>query len=363
MWSRLAEVKTEHQNGEERGFKGLWTWNSCWCQTGWSEYLKNFHAQPSLWFTENGPKKRKYPVSGSYVDKKAFLMSERMGRLVRDDRKTTLTQITSRFNQGIQNTISEHTTHRTLKQMDYSSRRPHRVPLRSTKNRKRRIQFTLAHQNWTIEDWKNVVWSDESRFLLRHSDGRVRILPCLNGSDKLWWCNGVGNIFLAHFGPLSSNWSSFKRHTLPEYYCWPCPSLYDYNVPFFWCYFQQDNEPSQSFLMETRTFSSLYRFSIGLTSGDWLGHSRTLMCFFLSHSFVALVVCFGSLSCWKLHPRPIFSVLAEGRRFSSNILWYLAPSIGPSMRRSHPVPLAEKQLQNMMFPPPCLTVGMVFLGW
>ncbi len=30
-------------------------------------------------------------------------------------------------------------------------------------------------ENWAIEDWKNVSWSDESRFLLRHSDGRVRI--------------------------------------------------------------------------------------------------------------------------------------------------------------------------------------------
>jgi len=35
--------------------------------------------------------------------------------------------------------------------------------------------FARAHQNWTVEDWKNVAWSDESRFLLRHSDGRVRI--------------------------------------------------------------------------------------------------------------------------------------------------------------------------------------------
>ncbi len=94
----------------------------------------------------------------------------RMGRLVRDDRKTTLTKITTRFNQGMQNTISEHTTHRTLKQMGSSSRRPHRVPLLSAKNRKRRIQLPQAHQNWTIEDWKNVAWSDESRFLLRHSD-------------------------------------------------------------------------------------------------------------------------------------------------------------------------------------------------
>ncbi len=49
------------------------------------------------------------------------------------------------------------------------------MPLLSAKNRKRRLQFTQAHQNWTIEDWKNVAWSDESRFLLRHSDGRVRI--------------------------------------------------------------------------------------------------------------------------------------------------------------------------------------------
>ncbi len=155
----------------------------------------------------------------------------RMGRLVRDDRKATVTQITTSYNQGMQNTISEHTTRRTLKQMGYSSRRPHRVPLLSAKNRKRRLQFTQVHQNWTIEDWKNVAWFDESRFLLRHSDGRVRIWlkehesmdpSCLVSTVQ--WCNGVGDIFLANFGHLSTNWASFKRHSLPEYCCWPCPS-------------------------------------------------------------------------------------------------------------------------------------------
>ncbi len=98
-----------------------------------------------------------------------------MSRLVRDDRKATVTQITTGYNQVMQNTISEHTTRRTLKQMGSSSRRPHRVPLLSAKNRTRRLQFTQSHQNWTIGDWKNVAWSDESRFLLRYSDGRVRI--------------------------------------------------------------------------------------------------------------------------------------------------------------------------------------------
>ncbi len=38
-----------------------------------------------------------------------------MGRLVRDERKATVTQITTRYNQGMQDTISEHSTRRTLK--------------------------------------------------------------------------------------------------------------------------------------------------------------------------------------------------------------------------------------------------------
>ncbi len=70
-----------------------------------------------------------------------------MGRLVRDDRKATVTRITIRYNQGMQNTISECTTRRTLKQMGYCSKTLHWVPLLSAKNRKRRLKFTQAHQN------------------------------------------------------------------------------------------------------------------------------------------------------------------------------------------------------------------------
>uniref|UniRef100_A0AAR2INL3 Tc1-like transposase DDE domain-containing protein n=1 Tax=Pygocentrus nattereri TaxID=42514 RepID=A0AAR2INL3_PYGNA len=89
----------------------------------------------------------------------------RMGKLVRDDRKATVTQITTCYHQGMQNTTSECTTRRTLKKMGYSS-----------KNRKLRLQFARAHRNCTIEDWKNIAWPRfQSRFQLRHSDGRVRI--------------------------------------------------------------------------------------------------------------------------------------------------------------------------------------------
>ncbi|KAK3572056.1 hypothetical protein QTP86_022290 [Hemibagrus guttatus] len=61
------------------------------------------------------------------------------------------------------------------------------------------------------------------------------------------------------------------------------------------------------------------QISIGLRSGDWLGHSRTLMCFFLSHSFVALALCFGSLSCRNTHPRLIFNALADLMMFTGKL--------------------------------------------
>jgi len=91
------------------------------------------------------------------------------------DRQATLTEITTHYKRGVQQSICEATTRTTLRWMGYNIRRPHQVPLISTKNRKKRLQFARAHQNWTVEDWKNVARSDESQFLLRHSDGRVRI--------------------------------------------------------------------------------------------------------------------------------------------------------------------------------------------
>ncbi len=112
----------------------------------------------------------------------------------------------------------------------------------------------------------------------------------------------------------------------------------------------------------TRTFNSLQRFSMGLRSEDWLGHSRTLKCFLRSHSFIARAVCLGSLSCWKTQPRFIFNALADGRRFSLKISRYMAPFILSFTQISRPGPFAEKQPQSMRFPPPCFTVGMVFFG-
>ncbi len=150
-WRRRAEVQTEHQNGEERGFKWLWTWNGCWCRRAGLSIsntadLLGFSHTTIFRISSDIQISSERQLCGwkCLVDVSG---QRRMGRLVRDDRKETVTQITTRYNQGMQNTISEHTTHRTLTQMDSSSRRPHRVPLLSDKNR---IQFTQDHQNCLV---------------------------------------------------------------------------------------------------------------------------------------------------------------------------------------------------------------------
>ncbi len=67
-------------------------------------------------------------------------------------------------------------------------------------------------------------------------------MSCLSGSGW-WWCNGVGDIFLAHFGPFSTNWASFKtpQSTWVLFLSMSIPLWLQCNHLLM--YFQQDNTP------------------------------------------------------------------------------------------------------------------------
>ena len=45
-------------------------------------------------------------------------------------------------------------------------------PLLSKRHRRARLDFAIAHKDWTVEDWKRVVWSDETKINRLGSDGR-----------------------------------------------------------------------------------------------------------------------------------------------------------------------------------------------
>lgn len=99
----------------------------------------------------------------------------RLARVVRSNRRATVAQIAEKVNAGSDRKVSEHTVHHSLLRMGLRSRRPVRVPMMTPVHCRKRLQWAREHQNWTTEQWKKVAWSDESRFLLHHVDGRVRV--------------------------------------------------------------------------------------------------------------------------------------------------------------------------------------------
>ena len=108
--------------------------------------------------------------------------------------------------------------------------------------------------------------------------------------------------------------------------------------------------------------SSFNRFSIGFKSGDWLCHSSSFIFFLWNQLRLSLAVCLGSLSCWNVHPRFIFSILVDGSRFLSRMSRYISPFILPSIIWNLPLPYAEKQPHTMMFHLQTSNL-LVFLGW
>jgi transposase len=59
-----------------------------------------------------------------------------------------------------------------LKEVGLKSVVKKKRPMLTKKARKERMDFALSHQDWTVEDWKKVVWSDETKINRLGSDGR-----------------------------------------------------------------------------------------------------------------------------------------------------------------------------------------------
>ena len=70
--------------------------------------------------------------------------------------------------------VSERTARRELHSMGLFSRYPRKVPLITCARAKERVVWCYDKMGWDFE-WTRILWSDESRFKLFHSDGRLRV--------------------------------------------------------------------------------------------------------------------------------------------------------------------------------------------
>ena len=103
----------------------------------------------------------------------------------RQDRYIVLQHLRNRRRNAVQtaretpgrhnNRISDQTVRNRLRAVNLRCRRPYVGLMLTDARRQRRVQWAYQHRGWTQRMWNQVLFSDESRFCLSNSDGRVRV--------------------------------------------------------------------------------------------------------------------------------------------------------------------------------------------
>lgn len=63
-----------------------------------------------------------------------------------------------------------------LRQLKSLKTQAKEIPLLTPKQKKRRIEWAKQLKNWTLSQWRSVIWSDESRFEVCVGDERGRVI-------------------------------------------------------------------------------------------------------------------------------------------------------------------------------------------
>jgi hypothetical protein len=80
--------------------------------------------------------------------------------------------VTKKLRNELNVDISDRTVRRTLQEAGLEAVEKVKKPKLSTKNVKARLEFARRYRDWTVEDWKHVIWSDETKINRFSSDGR-----------------------------------------------------------------------------------------------------------------------------------------------------------------------------------------------
>lgn len=90
--------------------------------------------------------------------------------LVEQDRFVTASEVQSYLSLG---NISKETIRRRIRDYGgFESFTAVKKPLIREKNRVARLQWCLDRQDWSVDEWRKVLWSDESPFVLRYNGRR-----------------------------------------------------------------------------------------------------------------------------------------------------------------------------------------------
>lgn len=91
-------------------------------------------------------------------------------------------QTCQQISESLDNKVSASTVWRVLKAARFSKTKPTRKPGLTDAMKKARLEFCLRYQHWSLEDWKAVIWTDETAVVLGHRRGGVSNLAPAMGT-------------------------------------------------------------------------------------------------------------------------------------------------------------------------------------
>ena len=98
-----------------------------------------------------------HPSKLSTCDKTAIIHEIHSGRV------DTAVQATQFINSAISNPVSSQTVRCVLKDNGFYSATKKKVPMLKKSHQQRQLEFAQYHENWTVEDFKRVLWSDDTK--------------------------------------------------------------------------------------------------------------------------------------------------------------------------------------------------------
>jgi hypothetical protein len=93
-------------------------------------------------------------------------------RLISTGQAENAVQVTRTLREVTNKTFSAQTVRNHMKTAGMKAVVKKKRPLLSKRHIRERWDYAIAHQHWTVEDWKRVVWSDETKINRLGSDGR-----------------------------------------------------------------------------------------------------------------------------------------------------------------------------------------------
>ena len=121
-----------------------------------------------------------YVTDGQYTGRPSSITVELETELIdhvtsnRNTREQTLGELSIAMQDKGHN-ISPNAVQRLPKKHQFRACKQTRKPVLDAGMMDKRLYFCLKYQDWSLEDWKNVIWTDETSVVLNSRRGKVRI--------------------------------------------------------------------------------------------------------------------------------------------------------------------------------------------